>query len=149
MAAAFSVEPSITKLRNTVENGRVPYFLYSRCWNVHFNSDTIVDDHIKLSHFQIRIQAESSYHFQKLTEHFVSTAQILSFLSVVSTLSGHNFTFVNTYKHIMASNNEMLVNLTFGRKHEKSTQKDCKWNCLHYTGCLLLPFTSIGLLQSE
>ena len=39
---------------------------------------------------------------------------------------GQSFAFVNTYKHIMASNNEMHVNLTFGGKDEKSIHTDCK-----------------------
>ena len=51
-----------TKARKTVWNGRVPY---SRCWHFHFNSDTFVDDHSKLSDFQIRIRAESNSQDQK------------------------------------------------------------------------------------
>ena len=84
--------------------------------------------------------------FSEINNTFLVESANLSSVSVVSTLLGHSFAFVNTYKHMMASNNEMHVNLTFGRKHEKSIQTDCKWTFLHYTGYLLLSFTSIGPL---
>ena len=64
--------------------------------------------------------------FSEINNTFLVESANLSSVSVVSTLLGHSFAFVNTYKHMMASNNEMHVNLTFGRKHEKSIQTDCK-----------------------
>ena len=82
----------------TVGNGRVPYFL------------TFVDDHIKLSHFQIQYILCRKRNFQAPSREFLLL----------------RFAFVNTYKHIIASNNKMYVKLTFGRKHEKCTQKDFK-----------------------
>ena len=91
----------------------------------YFNSDTFVDDHIKLSYFQIGIQAESNS-FSEIKNTFCVESANLSSVSEVSTMLGQSFAFVNTYKHIMVSNNEMHVNLTFGGKHEKSIETDCK-----------------------
>lgn len=102
--------------------------------NDHFNIPTrFLTTTLNLHIFIDVIKLNQTFIFQRYTTHFLRKAQILCFFLVIFIWLGHSFSFSTRISiYITASNIEMFVNLTFDRKYEKSTQKECMWTCLHY-----------------